>query len=68
MTYLTTTQASKIWGISSRRIQVLCAEGRVPGATRIGTLWAIPEETEKPKDARIKTGRYIKNGKDNDVC
>lgn len=60
MGFLTTTQASEKWGISSRRIQILCAEGRVPGAMRIGTLWAIPEDAEKPKDARVKSGKYVK--------
>lgn len=60
MSFLTTTQASDKWGISSRRIQILCSEGRVDGAIRIGNIWAIPEDTEKPKDARVKSGRYIK--------
>ena len=60
MGFLTTTQASEKWGISSRRIQILCAEGRIQGAMRIGMIWAIPEDAEKPKDARIKSGRYIR--------
>ena len=60
MEYLSTTQASAKWGISPRRIQVLCAEKRIPGAFRIGNTWAIPEDAEKPKDARIKSGLYIK--------
>ena len=63
MGFLTTTQASDKWGISSRRIQILCTEGRVPGAIRIGSIWAIPENTEKPKDARVKSGKYIKSTK-----
>ena len=57
---LSTTQASKKWGIAPRRIQVLCAEGRIPGVFRVGNTWAIPEEAQKPKDARIRSGRYIK--------
>ena len=60
MGVLSTTQASKKWGISPRRIQVLCAEGRIPGVFRVGNTWAIPEEAQKPKDARIRSGRYIK--------
>ena len=43
-----------------RRIQTLCVTGRIPGATKIGSYWAIPSDAEKPKDERIKTGRYIK--------
>lgn len=60
MKYLSTTQASEKWGISSRRIQILCSENRIPGAMRIGNIWAIPSDAKKPKDARIKSGRYIK--------
>ena len=56
MGFLSTTQASKKWGISPRRIQVLCAEGRIPGVFRVGNTWAIPEEAQKPKDARIRSG------------
>ena len=60
MKYLSITQTAERWGISTRRIQILCGEGRVPGAIRIGTVWGIPEDAEKPADARIKNGKYIK--------
>lgn len=60
MKYLSTREASKKWGITPRRIQVLCTEGRIPGAIRIGEIWGIPEDAEKPVDARIKSGKYIK--------
>ena len=60
MEYLSIRQTSEKWGISIRRIQVLCAENRIPGATKIGSYWAIPDDVEKPKDARIKPGKYIK--------
>ncbi|HUM82592.1 MAG TPA: DNA-binding protein [Lachnospiraceae bacterium] len=61
MRYLSITQTSEKWGISGRRIQLLCSQGRIPGATKIGSYWAIPGDAEKPKDARIKSGKYIKN-------
>jgi len=60
MAYLSIHQTSEKWGISTRRIQTLCGEGRIPGATKIGSYWAIPDDAEKPSDARIKSGRYIK--------
>lgn len=60
MEYLTTVELSKKWGISSRRIGVLCAEGRVDGVIKKGKTWLIPSNVEKPGDARIKTGKYIK--------
>ena len=37
MKYLSIAQTAERWGISTRRIQILCGEGRVPGAIRIGT-------------------------------
>lgn len=61
MEYLSIRQTSERWGISTRRIQVLCTNQRIPGAVRIGYSWAIPADAEKPKDARIKSGKYIKS-------
>ena len=60
MSYLSVSQTAEKWGISTRRIQILCGEGRIPGAMRIGAFWAIPEDAAKPTDARIKNGKYIK--------
>ena len=40
--------------------------GRVPGAIRIGSVWGIPEDAEKPADARIKNGKYIKKPAENE--
>lgn len=34
MEYLTATELSKVWNISTRRIGVLCTEGRVDGAIK----------------------------------
>lgn len=61
MEYMTIGEASELWNISARRIQVLCAGGRIPGAQRFGHAWAIPRNSQKPVDARIKSGKYIKN-------
>ena len=60
MEFLSIRQISEIWGISTRRIQILCAQGRIAGAMRVGYSWVIPANTEKPKDARVKSGRYVK--------
>ena len=64
MGYLSIKQTSEKWGVSTRRIQVLCSENRIPGAAKIGSYWAIPADAEKPKDERIKSGRYIKSESD----
>ena len=58
--YLSIKQTATRWGISERRIQVLCKEGRIPGTITIGRTWGIPDNAAKPADARIKSGRYIK--------
>ena len=60
MKFLSVKQTSERWGISPRRIQILCKEGRVPDAFIVGNTWAIPEVAEKPRDERIKSGRYVK--------
>ena len=54
MEYMTAGQASKKWNISQRRVQVLCAEGRIPGVFKLGETWAIPTDVEKPIDKRKK--------------
>ena len=61
MEYLSIRQTAEKWGISKRRIQILCNQERIPGAIKIDTSWAIPADAEKPKDKRIKTGKYIKD-------
>ena len=60
MKYLSVPQTAERWGISSRRIQILCNEERIPGAVKIGSRWAIPDDEPKPADARIKSGKYVK--------
>lgn len=47
-------EAAEKWGISERRVQKLCEEGRIPGAVRFGRAWAIPKDAEKPSDRRYK--------------
>ena len=61
MGYMTIQEASEKWGISERRIQTLCAQSRLNGAKKFGRQWAIPDDLEKPYDARIKDGRYKKD-------
>ena len=39
--------------ISERRNNQYCAQGRIPGASRFGKSWAIPEDAKKPP-LRIK--------------
>jgi len=63
MEYLSLKQTAEKWGITVRRVQVLCSQGRIPGATKIGYFWVVPKEAEKPRNQRIKSGKYIKSSK-----
>ena len=56
MEYMTASQAAKKWNISQRRVQILCADGRVPDVFKLGEAWAIPADTQKPEDKRRKGG------------
>lgn len=51
---MTTKQASEKWGISDRRVRVLCLQGKIDGAWREGKLWFIPDSAPKPSDGRYK--------------
>lgn len=60
MEYMSISDAAERWRITKRRIQVLCVQQRIPGVCKIGNMWAIPKDAEKPVDARIKSGKYCK--------
>ena len=57
MDYLTSAEMSKKWGITSRRVSLLCSAGRIEGAIKKGKTWLIPYDTKKPLDARFKANR-----------
>lgn len=56
--YMTIAETAKKWRIGERRINTLCLEGRIKGAEKFGTAWAIPSDAEKPADKREKSGKY----------
>ena len=57
--FITVKQASEKWGISNRRIRVLCSEGKFPGAYQEGRGWKIPADARKPVDGRYKSKESI---------
>lgn len=57
--YMTVKQASDKWGISDRRVRILCAEGKISGVTREGRSWLIPADARKPQDGRYKTAESL---------
>ncbi|MBR3787380.1 MAG: helix-turn-helix domain-containing protein, partial [Firmicutes bacterium] len=63
--YITAKDAAYKWGISDRRIRVLCAEGKIPGAYQEGRGWKIPVDAEKPSDGRYKSKESILSQIDN---
>jgi predicted site-specific integrase-resolvase len=54
MDYMSTAQAAEKWGISERRVQKYCEDGRIEGAFRFSRVWAIPKDAAKPTDPRKK--------------
>ena len=52
MDYISIAEAAEKWGITRRRVQVLCNTNRIPGLTKFGKAWAIPKDATKPADAR----------------
>lgn len=57
--FMTVKQAAEKWGISDRRIRVLCSEGKIPGAYQKGRGWKIPIDAQKPADGRYKSKESI---------
>ncbi len=56
MEYLTVKEIAEKWGISGRRVKLLCNKSRIEGAEKKGFMWLIPKDAEKPVDLR-----YSKN-------
>jgi len=59
MEYMTVNEVSEKWGISGRRIRILCAEGRINGVVLKGRSYLIPANTVKPIDGRTLRGKII---------
>lgn len=59
MEYMSAREAANKWGISQRRVAVLCSEQRIAEATMVGNMWIIPTSSKKPIDARSM--RYTKS-------
>ena len=60
MNYIKVSEAATKWGISARRVRLLCEQGRIAGVERKGNLYMIPEDAEQPIDARTYTKTSLK--------
>lgn len=56
--YMRISEVAELWGISTRRVTILCQQGRIDGASKFGNVWAIPDTAQKPADRRVKSGKY----------
>ncbi|MCL2153003.1 MAG: exonuclease domain-containing protein [Oscillospiraceae bacterium] len=65
---MTTNEAAELWGITTRRVQVLCESGKVVGAVRMGRTWIIPkgttgvaakEESAEPITTSVNSKTYV---------
>ena len=59
MEYMKVSKAAEKWGISPRRVRLLCAQNRIEGVIQKGKLYMIPENAPKPSDARTRKGMQI---------
>lgn len=59
MDYWKIQDVAEKWNLSNRRIQTLCAQGRIEGAVRFGRDWLIPKHARRPADGRTKTAQYL---------
>ncbi len=61
MEYLTTLEMSEKWGISARRIALLCEQERIEGVIKKGKTWLIPKDAEKPEDIMEQNGKQVES-------
>ena len=61
--WITPEEAGNKWGIKSRQVQALCANGQVDGAIRMSRVWLIPKDAPKPIDGRTKAAKNEKISK-----
>jgi predicted site-specific integrase-resolvase len=55
--WMSPEQAAEIWGVNTRQVQSLCAQGKVDGVVRLGRSWLIPKNAAKPIDGRTKAAK-----------
>lgn len=52
--YMTVKETAQKWGLSERRVQILCSKNRIPSVIRVNHMWLIPKNAEKTIDGRLK--------------
>lgn len=68
---ISTKQAAVLLKVTERRVRVLCVEGRVNGALKVGRAWILPDapkvdEANPPRTGKIDfvklKSRKVENG------
>ncbi len=57
--FMTVKQTAEKWGLSERRVRILCSTGRIPGVYQKGRAWKIPVDAVKPADRRFKSAESL---------
>ena len=57
MDFMTAKEKAEEWGLSCRRVQIYCEQGRIEGVTRLGKIWIIPKAANRPADKRCKENK-----------
>ena len=55
--FISVADASALLGVSDRRVRVLCEEGRIPGAQKVGPQWIIPADPKVTEAGRVRPGK-----------
>ena len=56
--FMTIKETAEKWNLTTRRVQKMCADGKIEGVQRFGNFWAIPRDAKRPVDGRVTTGEY----------
>lgn len=57
MDFSSVKNKAKEWGISIRRVQKFCEQGRIKGVQRLGKIWIIPKDAPRPADLRYSDNK-----------
>lgn len=46
--FLSVKEAAQLWEVSPRQVQIYCKQGILDGAFKVGKVWVIPADCQKP--------------------
>lgn len=59
MEYIKVKQAAEQWGLSERRVRILCEQGKIDGVLKERRSYLIPADAMKPADGRRLKGKIV---------